>query len=292
MLREWIAQGWEIARGTLRQWQSHRSTELAASLAFFGALALAGLGLAAVYAAGTWFAGSQSVKHASGTAQRVAGQVNAHVLDAVLRAAAAGHHTWVAAVIGGIAFLLAVAATALRLQRMLDAMWSEGGKKNGGSEARKVKRHAGQLAAIYVLTLFLIVLLFAGAAVHGLTYHTHRLPALQGTLYQSLDIGASIALLTVIFLFMFAYLPPAEIPWRNVWIASVVSAVLYERGQFALAVYFGQMEATSPYADVGAVLAVLVWLYYSAQVVVIGAAFTKTLHERSQKRGKRKTQAA
>lgn len=291
MLRGWLALGTELVRGTFDQWRSHRSTELAASLAFFGALALAGLGLAAVFAAGIWFSDAQSVRHAAGTAGNVAGSENARALRTVLHAAAAGHDTWIAAVIGGIAFLLAVAGTALQLQRLLDAMWDEAGKK-GAREARKARKHAGEFAAIYILTLLLIALLFTGAAVHGLTYHTHRLPALQGTLYQALDVGASIVLLTFVFLFVFAYLPPVDIRWRNVWIASAASAVLYERGQFALAVYFGQMNAASPYADVGAVLAVLVWLYYSAQVVVIGAAFTKTLHERQHARSKRKTHAA
>lgn len=292
MLRERLAQAVEIARGTLRQWQSHRSTELAASLAFFGALALTGLALVAVFVAGTWFADTQSAHHAAGAARHATGRANARFIETVLRAAAKGHDTWIAAVIGGIAFLLAVAASALRLQRMLDAIWDETPKKSGDSEARKAGRHAGQFAAIYALTFVLIALLFAGAAVHGLTYHTHHLPALQGTLYEALDVGASIVLLTFVFLFMFAYLPPADIPWRNVWIASVVGAILYERGQFALAAYFGQMNATSPYADAGAALAVLVWLYYSAQVVLVGAAFTKTLHEQSAARTKRKSRAA
>jgi membrane protein len=91
---------------------------------------------------------------------------------------------------------------------------------------------------------------------------------------------------------IFAYLPPVDIPWRKVWLGAFLSAVLYERGQFALSVYFGQMDATSPYADAGAVVAVLVWLYYSAQVVLIGADFTKVLNDDAQRRGKRNTRAA
>jgi membrane protein len=79
-------------------------------------------------------------------------------------------------------------------------------------------------------------------------------------------------------------LPPVDIPWRKVWIGSFVSAVLYERGQFLLSLYLGQMDARSPFADVGALLAVLLWLYYSATVVLIGADFTKLLKERSERR--------
>jgi membrane protein len=102
----------------------------------------------------------------------------------------------------------------------------------------------------------------------------------------------SIVLLTFVFLVIFAYLPPVEIPWRKAWLCAFLSAVLYERGQFGLAVYFGQMDATSPYADAGAVVAVLVWLYYSAQVILVGADFTKVLTQGAQQRGKRNTRAA
>jgi membrane protein len=118
------------------------------------------------------------------------------------------------------------------------------------------------------------------------------LPVLRGLFFQALDVGASIVLLTGIFLVMFAYLPPVDIPWRTVWLGAFVSAVLYERGQFALALYLGQMEAASPYADAGAILAVLIWLYYSGQVVLTGAIVTKVLKERGEKRADARKNAA
>jgi membrane protein len=90
--------------------------------------------------------------------------------------------------------------------------------------------------------------------------------------------------LTFVFLFIFAYLPPGDIAWRKVWIGAFISAVLYERGQFALSLYLGQMDARSPYADAGALVAVLIWLYYSASVVLIGADFTKVLKEQPDRK--------
>lgn len=123
-----------------------------------------------------------------------------------------------------------------------------------------------------------------GATVHALTSHTHHLPILRGLFYQALVVGVTIVVLTFVFLFIFAYLPPVDIPWRKVWIGSFVSAVLYERGQFLLSLYLGKMDARSPFADVGALLAVLIWLYFSAGIVLIGADFTKVLRERGLRR--------
>lgn len=157
-----------------------------------------------------------------------------------------------------------------------------------GQQARYLSqrrwRVLGACVGRWPTALLLIVLLLAGATVHALTAHTHHLPLLRGVLYQALDVGVTIVVLTFVFLFIFAYLPPVDVPWRNVWIASFVSAVLYERGQFALSVYLGQMDARSPYADAGVLLAVLLWLYYSAQIVLVGADFTKALKERSERK--------
>lgn len=288
-MRGAVSDVWAILKDTFAQWQAHRSAEMASSLAFYGALALAGLALAAVYVASL----VAVHPHASvtGNARHVAGTQNAQALETILHSAAQAHYGWIALAIGVLMFVLAVAATAFQLQRALDAVWDR--KKGDGSGAvREAGGHALQFLAIYGLTLLLMVLLFAGGAVHALTAHTHALPLVRGVLYQALDIGASIVLLTFLFLFMFAYLPPAGIPWRGVWIASFVSAVLYERGQFALALYFGQMNAKSPYADAGAVLAILVWLYYSAQVVLVGAILTKVLKQRADQGGPARKKAA
>jgi membrane protein len=273
-MRRWAATVWDLVKQTARQWGEHRSAEMASSLAFYGAVALAGLSLIAVYVASRIL----DLRQTRGQTGHVAGSHNAQVLDTILREAASRPDAWIALVIGALMFVIAVIATAIQLQQVLDVVWEQRGA------ARDAKAHAPQFAAIFVLTLVLIVLLFAGAAVHGLTAHTHQLPLIRGLLYQALVVSVTIAVLTFVFLFVFAYLPPADIPWRKVWIGAFISAVLYERGQFALSVYLGQMDARSPYADAGALLAILLWLYYSAQVVLVGADFTKVLKERTERR--------
>lgn len=272
-MRAWLRAGWDIVRQTFTEWQKHRSAEMAAALAFYGAIAIAGLALVALYIA------AGKATHSG----YIAGAHNARMLDSILRAAATRSNSWVAVAIGAIVFVLAVVGTALQLQRALDSIWDAQAQHRDGGAAKEAGRHAPQFAAIFGLTLLLMVLLFAGAAVHALISHTHALPLFTGLIYQALDVGASIVLLTAIFYVMFAYLPPSNVPWRYVLFGSFISAVLYERGQFALALYLGQMEGTSPYADAGAVLAVLIWLYYSGQVVLIGSILTKVFKLRGER---------
>ena len=251
---------------------------MASSLAFYGAVALAGLGLVAVYAGAQIAGRGAAASHARGQTGHVAGAHNAQFIDTVLREAASRHDAWIALVVGALMFAIAVIATAFQVQQVIDVVWNERGA------SKDAKRHAPQFLAIFALSLILIVLLFAGAAVHGLMEHTHQVSFARGLLYQALVVGVTVVILTFVFLFIFAYLPPVDVPWLKVWIASFLCAVLYERGQFALSVYLGQMDARSPYADAGVLLAVLVWLYYSAQVVLVGADFTRVLKERGERK--------
>jgi membrane protein len=249
---------------------------MAAALAFYGAVALSGMVLIALYI-GAAVAGEQTRRHAVGAVARASGPHSAQLIDTIFREASLRHHAWVALIAGILLFIVATAGTAFQLQSVLDVIWdTRPDQRDERASEDKAKRRAG-FAAVYVLAFILGILLFAGAAIHGLTMHTHRLPAVNGLLYQALVVGVTIAILTFTFLCIFAYLPHADVPWKDVWIASFISAILYERGQFALAVYLGQMDARSPYADAGALIAVLLWLYYSAQVVVIGADLTKVL---------------
>jgi membrane protein len=251
---------------------------MAAALAFYGAIAVSGIVLIAIYT-GAALVGADLRRHAVGEVARASGSHSAQFVDAILREASSRQHGWIALLAGILLFVLATAGTAYQLQKLLDVIWeTRGDKRDEYATNHKTERRAG-FAAVYALAFMLGILLFAGAAIHGLTLHTHRLPAASGVLYQALDVGVSIVVLTFIFLCIFAYLPRVDVPWKDVWIASFASAILYERGQVALVVYLGQMDARSPYADAGVLIAVLLWLYYSAQVVVVGADLTKVLKQ-------------
>jgi membrane protein len=241
--------------------------------------------LIAAFAAGVIARHRELRQYAANQARHTAGTHNAEFLQQVLHQAASSHLGWVALVVGIVVFLLAAVGSALQIQRMLAVIWDRSSARKGPStRAKNAAGRAPAFIAIFALALFLAVLLFAGAAIHSLMTRMHGLSFGGGLLYQALDVGLSIVLLTLVFLCIFAYLPPADVPWSEVWIAAFVSAILYERGQFALSFYFGQMDAKSPYADAGALVAVLAWLFYSAQVLLVGAGLTKVLTEMARER--------
>lgn len=257
-----------------REWQKHRGAHLAAGLAFYGIMACAGAALVALYIVVHDAALQQSI---ADSIRKTGGGTDARFVQHMMQAAALRHNSWVALAAGIILFLFAVVISSLLLKDGLDAIWD---KQEPASAALQ---HTPQFLAILGLSFVLVLLLFAGAGIHALAYRRHRVSMLWGVFYQGGDFVISVIVLTLLFLAIFAHVAPVRSSWKKVWLASVVSAVLYERGQFGLAFYIGQMDPRSPYADIGAFVSIILWLLYSAEVVYAGAIFTKILAHGSGK---------
>jgi len=280
-LCEWLEHLWTIVVEIYREWQARACAQLAAALALYGVLACFAISLVGLYASVQLRAGR--TVDISRQAGRAGGQADATVLAQLLQGAQSRHDTWLALAAGIVLFIAAVAISALLLQDGMNRIWDvRRGNASKHSSASEVARHAPQFLGMLLLSFALVVLLFAGAAIHALVNRTHRIGLGLGIAYQAGDFIISVGVLTLVFLFMFAYIAPVRSPWKRVWLAAFVSAVLYERGQFGLAIYIGQMDPRSPYADIGALIALILWILYSAEVVYGGAVFTKVLNRRAK----------
>ncbi len=90
----------------------------------------------------------------------------------------------------------------------------------------------------------------------------------------------SVGIITVLFGMIFHYLPDGRLGWRDVWLGALVTAVLFTVGKLVIGLYLGRSSVASSYGAAGAVVVLLVWVYYSAQVVLYGAEFTRVLAAR------------
>ena len=275
----WLRQVWEIVLEVYGEWQARGCAQLAAALALYGVLACSAMGLVALYVAVQLRA--ERTVDVPAQAGRAGGRADATVLAQLLQGAQSRHDTWIALAAGAVLFVAAVVISALLLQDGLNRIWElHGDADHNDSGTSQAVRHLPQFAGMLALSFLLVVLLFAGASIHALINRTHHVGLAAGLGYQAAVFAASVVVLTFVFLFIFAYIAPVRSPWKKVWIASLVSAVLYERGQFGLAIYVGQMDPRSPYAVIGALIALILWILYSAEIVYVGAVFTKVLDRR------------
>src|SRR5690606_8885349 len=94
-----------------------------------------------------------------------------------------------------------------------------------------------------------------------------------------------VAIITVLFAMIYKFLPNVEIRWRDVWIGALVTSLLFSLGKFLIGLYLGKASVESSYGAAGALVVLLVWVYYSAQIFLLGAEFTKVYAQHRTGRG-------
>ncbi|GAC1657163.1 MAG: hypothetical protein NVS9B12_09130 [Vulcanimicrobiaceae bacterium] len=259
---------------TYRQWAAHKSTRLAAALAYYTVFSLAPLLLIVIAIAG-WFLGAQAAHGAiAAHLQSVLGQKASAQINMMVAAAGSHRSGFIATAIGLVMLVLGASGLVLQLQDALNTVWDVDAQRKGGFFTMVLERLLS-LSMILGLGFLLLVSLVVSAVLSALNTYTMSLaPALAFAL-QTLNIVADLAILSLFFAMIFKFLPQAEVRWRDVWVGAILSAVLFVVGQFLLTLYLGKMNAASPYGDAGAIVAVLLWVYYSAQLLLFGAEFTR-----------------
>jgi membrane protein len=178
------------------------------------------------------------------------------------------------AVLGIGALLLGATGVFLQLQSALNRAWEvEPDPRQGGIRNFVFKRllSVGMVLGIVFMLLVSLVLTAAVRAVLGTL-----IPGEPGPLLFAADLVLSFAIITLLFAAMFKVLPDAEIAWRDVWVGAVATALLFVVGKFLLGLYLGRSNPGEAYGAAGSLALILVWVYYSAMILLFGAEFTQT----------------
>jgi membrane protein len=170
-----------------------------------------------------------------------------------------------------------------QLQQSLNAIWKVQPKAGRGIVGIIRDRF---LSVVMVLgsAFLLLVSLLLSAALSSLERATTSLPQSMVWISQLLHVGVSFVVITLLFAMMFKYLPDAKIAWQDVWLGATITAVLFTVGKYAIGLYLGHSSMASSYGVAGSFVVLLVWVYYSAQILFLGAEFTQV---HAKERGRR-----
>jgi membrane protein len=269
-----------LTKETFGGFQRHKSQWLAAAIAYFTVFAVAPLIIVLVEIAGFAFGSHQRVLdqvygYMSTTAGPSAAQGIRSIVSATLSQRRAG---LLAQVVGWAVFAIAALGLFSSLQDALNTVWDVTPKKRTLLET--VKDRLLSFAAVLGIAFLLLVSLGLNAlltiASSALAHVFPQFPALL----KVLDFGVSLALVTALFALMFELLPECRIAWRDVWLGAAVSALLFVVGQFLLGWYLGRAGVSSGYGSFGGLVVFLIWVYYSAQIMLFGAEFTRVVADR------------
>jgi membrane protein len=181
-----------------------------------------------------------------------------------------------ATVVGVVILLLGASGVFVQLQDALNTIWKVA-PRPGRTIREMIRDRFLSFSTVLGLGFLLLVSMIISAALSALNQFLTPEALPGGTyLWQGINLLVSLAILTVLFALIFKYLPDAKITWHHVWIGAGVTAVLFTLGKYLIGLYLGRGSTTSTFGAAGSLVVILVWVYYSSQLILFGAEFTRT----------------
>jgi membrane protein len=196
------------------------------------------------------------------------------VIEGVLRSAQVPSHGLIASSVSFLILLVSASGVLSELRDSLNLVWDTQPKNAKGIRGfvrYRIVSFAMVLGVGFVLLVSLI--LSAALSVLGRAFST-LLPASEPVI-QAINFGISFLFVALLFAMMFKFIPDRTIPWSDVWVGAAVTALLFDIGKTLLGLYLGKTAAVNVYGAAGSVVALLIWVYYSAQILYFGAEFAQ-----------------
>jgi len=258
----------------LKAWWNDNVLRLGASVAYYTLFAIAPILLVVMAVAGSVF-GAEAVRgEIVGQIDGLVGVEGGRAVQALLQGAARRDDNVLVAAIGGITFVLAACGAFLELQSAMNTIWKVEPSPEGHLQAFLLDR-LRSFGLVVALGFLLMVSLAASAALEALSaWLSYWAPAMP-VLLNLLNVMVSLAGTTALFGLLFKYLPDVELKWADVATGALVTALLFAVGKQIIGLYLGQSGTASSYGAAGSVLVLLLWVYYTSQIVLVGAEFTR-----------------
>lgn len=264
---------------TVSEWIDLGVSRMGAALAFYTLFAIAPLFVIVLAVAGLWFGEEAARRELFGQVSGLVGSEGGEAIQALVSAARKPTTGAWATVIAVVTLFVGATSVFVQLQDALNSIW--GVRRKPGRGLRNfIKDRLLSFALIVGIGFLLLVslVLSAGLAALG-NFMTGLLPA-QEILWQWINFGVSFGVITLLFAMIFKVLPDVKIAWRDVWMGALLTAFLFNLGKYLLGLYLGRSSVTSAYGAAGSLVIVLLWVYYSAQILFFGAKFTQIYSNR------------
>jgi len=267
---------WELVKEASSNWVDHKDARLGAALAYYSIFSIGPVIVIAIAVAGLIF-GQDAVRgEVSAQIRSLLGDTGAVAVQSMLADASRPRSGIIATVLGVGALLFAAVGVVVQLKDALNTVWGVEAKQGGVWQFIRtyIVSLAGVLSLGFLLLVSLLISTFLAAGSKYLP------PYLPEVLLQLVSSAVSLAFIGALFAMMFKWLPDAEVQWRDVWIGAIVTAVLFEVGKFLIGLYIGKQGLESTFGAAASLVVLLIWVYYSAQIVLLGAEFTRAYARR------------
>ena len=264
---------WILTKAAASSWVDDYAQSMGAALAYYTMFSIAPLLLIVISVAGLIFGAEAARGEIVGQLRGLMGQQGAEAVQGLLESAKKPAESVTGALAGGILLLIGATSVFAELQDAFDRIWRTPKRRNGGIWSL-LRSRLLSFGLIISIGFLLMVSLVASAALAALGKLWGPLFANWAILANVTTLLLSFALTTIVFAMIYKIMPRAKVDWADVWIGACVTAVLFTIGKSLIGLYIGRSGVTSGFGAAGSLVVSLVWVYYSAQIFLMGAEFT------------------
>jgi membrane protein len=256
------------------EWKRHNAPRLGAALAFYTVLSMAPLLILVITLASLVFGRSGAQDQILAQATALLGEQGASVVKTILAKGQQPASGILPSIIGIVTLLYGAAGVLIELRSALNTMWDVEPISSAGFRGF-LKDQLLSYGMLLATGFLLIVSLTVSAGLAALGKYIDGLFPIPIWLLSAMNVFISFLVIGVLFAFLFEYLPDRRTPWGSVWVGAFATSFLFGLGKFLIELYLGKAAVGSTYGAAGSLVAVVVWVYYSAQIFLFGAEFTR-----------------
>jgi membrane protein len=257
----------------MSEFSADQAVSRGAAIAFYTITSLAPVLVIIIGIAGLAF-GHQAAQGAIvGELRGLMGQQSADMLQTAVANASGKSAGLLATILGGVTLIVAASGVFGEMQNALNLIWKA--KPTGGTVSNLVRARIASLGLVMTLGFLLLVSLVASAGITALSNVIDAYIPFGHWLLMAVNFLISFALISVLFAAIYKALPDKHMEWRDVGVGAVATSALFTVGKTLIGLYLGSSTIASSYGAAGGLIIALLWIYYSAQIFLLGAEFTK-----------------
>jgi membrane protein len=268
-----VKKAWILCKSTVLSFLADEALSKGAAIAFYTVTSLVPVLLIVVAVAGLAFGREAAQNGIIGQLSGLMGKESAEFLQSAIANAQNKSSGTLAAVIGVVTLIVTASGVFGEMQSALNTIWKV--DSSGTPVSRLVRARAASLGLVVSLGFLMMVSLVVSAGVTALGDYLNAVLPFGKVLLTILNGIVSFVLISVLFAAIYKVLPDRPIEWRDVIVGSAVTALLFTGGKSLIGWYIGSSAVASTYGAAGALIVILLWIYYSAQIFLLGAEFTK-----------------
>lgn len=265
---------WQLARQSVTAWSNDYASSMGAALAYYTLFSLAPLLLLVISVAGIVFGEDAARGQVVAQLGGLVGQEGATAIQGLLKSASEPATSTIASLVSVVTLIIGATSIFAELQSDLDRIWRAPEVAKPTGIWGLVRTRLLSFGLIVSIGFLLLVALVVSAALAAMGTWWGSWFGRWVVALQIVNQIVSLLFVTVLFALMYRILPSVRVGWTDVWYGAMATAVLFTIGKFAIGMYLGKAGVTSGFGAAGSVVVLLVWVFYSSQILLLGAEFT------------------